>query len=168
MAFIDTITILGKLKTRLAALELVPGTPLFDKVEYYSSTDLLKALEELRLFKNRICLIVPGDDDFGNEVSGRTMTTEVARHIHILMADRDYGRRQSAATGDANTPGVVKIKDQVVDDLVGKNLDSRFCLVKPVESGPVLIQGPRREDAAGREAWTLELAIDCGQVLTQH
>ncbi|MCD6050545.1 MAG: hypothetical protein K0Q55_1948 [Verrucomicrobia bacterium] len=168
MPFIDTLTVLAKLKTRLVALEIEPGTPLFDKVEYYSSTDLLKALQELRVFKNRVCLIVPGDDDFFNEVSGRSLTTVVERHVFLLLADRDYGRRQAAATGDENTPGVIAMKDHVVADLTGKNLDSRMVLVKPVNGTPLLIQGPKREEAAGREAWNLELAVECGQMLTQH
>ncbi len=168
MPFTDTLTVLAKLKTRLAALELTAGTPLFDKVEYYSSTDLLKALQELRVFKNRVCLIVPGDDDFMNEVSGRTLNTVVERHVFLLLADRDYGRRQAAATGDENTQGVIAMKDKVVSDLTGKNLDSRQVLVKPVNGTPLLIQGPKREEAAGREAWNLELVVECGQVLTQH
>jgi hypothetical protein len=168
MPFTDTLTILEKLKTRLAALELEPGTPLFDKVEYYSSTDLLRALAELRVFKNRVCFIVPGDDDFFNEVSGRSLNTVVERHVFLLLADRDYGRRQSAATGDENTPGVVAMKDRVVSELTGRNLDLRQVLVKPVNGTPLLIQGPKREEAAGREAWNLELVVECGQVLTQH
>ncbi len=168
MPFIDTLTILAKLKTRLAALELTAGTPLFDKVEYYSSTDLLRALAELRVFKNRVCFIVPGDDDFLNEVSGRSMSTVVERHVFLLLADRDYGRRQSAATGDDNTTGVVAMKDRVANELTGKNLDSRQVLVRPVNGTPLLIQGPKREEAAGREAWNLELVVECGQLLTQH
>lgn len=168
MPFIDTLTILAKLKTRLAALELEAGTPLFDKVEYYSSTDLLKALQELRVFKNRVCFIVPGDDDFVNEVSGRSLNTVVERHVFLLLADRDYGRRQAAATGDENTPGVVAMKDRVVSELTGRNLDSRHVLVKPVNGTPLLIQGPKREEATGREAWNLELVVECGQMLTQH
>ncbi|HEY1170234.1 MAG TPA: hypothetical protein VGH19_02585 [Verrucomicrobiae bacterium] len=168
MSFIDTLAVLAKLKTRLAALELEAGTPLFDKVEYYSSTDLLKALQELRLFKNRVCLIVPGDDDFVNDVSGRSLNTVLERHVFLLLADRDYGRRQSAATGDENTPGVIAMKDRVVSELTGKNLDSRQVLVKPVNGTPLLIQGPKREEAAGREAWNIELVVECGQMLTQH
>lgn len=168
MPFIDTLTILAKLKTRLVALESEPGTPLFDKVEYYSSTDLLRALAELRVFKNRVCFIVPGDDDFLNEVSGRSLNTVVERHVFLLLADRDYGRRQSAATGDDSTTGVVAMKDRVANELTGKNLDTRQVLVRPVNGTPLLIQGPKREEAAGREAWNLELVVECGQLLTQH
>lgn len=45
---------------------------------------------------------------------------------------------------------------------------SRAVLVKPVTGTPILLTSKDRENAAGREAWNLELVVDCGQLLTQH
>ena len=168
--FIPTIDIMAALKTFLAAIVLTPAegeTPevkLFDKVEFYTMPNLVKALEDLRIFKQRVCLIVPSGDEFDNEVEGRQLTSDADYEFVLLMADRDYGRRQDASTGDDKRPGVIRIKDIVIKELLGENLGfaPRRLNFRPIDGGPVLLSEKQREEASGREAWQITWQCDAG------
>lgn len=171
MSFISTLAIMQAMKTFLAALPLVDGAPdvkLFDKVEFYSMPNLVKGLEELRLFKKRICLIIPSGDDFENELQGGDLHCEATYDFELLIADRNYGKRQDAATGDdvgPNTnPGVVAMKDIVVEKLFGQSLGflPRRLNLRPVGGQALLLTAKERDDASGREAWQMTWSADAG------
>ena len=169
MSFIPTLDLLSALKIRLAALELSPGVKAFEQVEYYSQPRLIQALQDLRLFKNRVCLIVPDDDVYEHSLEGRVLDTHCLRSVILLFADRDVGRRQDASTGDpSGTPGVIKLNQLVVDDLLGHSLGFDEGRVRPDVGGPILIEGKDREHSTGREAWHLDLTIEAGTAITTH
>src|SRR5688572_21331605 len=109
--FIPTLELLDKVKTLLAALETAPGVKLFDKVEFFAHADIVAALEDLRIFKQKVCLIVPSGDSYENAEAGTDLRSEVQREFVLLFADRDYGKRQDASTGDATRKGVIYMKD---------------------------------------------------------
>ncbi len=174
MAFTSILTLLPALKTRIAALQWhrqdQPDVSLFETVEYCSHTNLVAALEQLHLNKNRIALIVPQDDDYlpanQDEVQGRALELRVERLVFILMSDRDMGRRQDASTGDESKPGVLLMKELVVNDLMGQTLGVPGVRVKPRHGSPLILQDKARKDQPGREAWNLELLIESGEAVT--
>lgn len=155
MSFIPTLELLAKVKTRLAALNSAPATLLFEKVEFYAHSDLVAALEDLRIFKQRVCLIVPSADSYESQNSGTEIQTEADREFVLLFADRDYGRRQDASSGDAQRVGVIGMKDIIEGDLLGANLDynPRLLRLRPVAGEPVLLTSAEKDRVSGREAW---------------
>lgn len=139
--------------------------PLFQKVEYFTHTNLPRALNELRIFKHRVALIIPDMDDYRPRRSGRTLYMEPIRKIYLVFADRDYGRRQDAATGDADTPGVIAMKDQVEDLVAGHDLGLRGVVVMPRDGETMTIQSDEdRAQLTGREAWLMNLEIEIPEV----
>lgn len=165
-----TTTILPLLKALLEALTLTPPTPLFEKVEVFSMINLLQALEDLRVFKNRVCLVIPGDDAFENEVAGRELRTPTYRSFHLLMADRNYGARQRASTGsvESTNPGVIVMKEKVEDALVGINFGLLGARVRPIHGEPFALQDDDRDAAAGRECWKFEISVEAGTRITSN
>ena len=169
MNFIPTYTLLDSLKTFLADLELAPATDeqpavKFDRVEMYSALDLVQALEDLRIFKNRVCLIVPSSDDSENVSEGTELRSSLVRTFEIIVADRDYGRRQNASTGDADTLGVIRIKDIVHEKLWGSNLglEPRRLNFRLIGGEAIVLTQKQRETLSGREAWQMTWQCDAG------
>jgi hypothetical protein len=70
--FFSTLDLLAALKAAIAPMQFAGGQVLFDRVEFFSEPDPVKALVELNLFKDRICLIVPDSDTFDHTREGRT------------------------------------------------------------------------------------------------
>lgn len=169
-AFIPTLELLAKVKTRLAALTSAPGVLLFDKVEFYAHINIVSALEDLRIFKQRVCLIVPSGDSYESENAGTDLRTVAYRDFVLLFADRDYGRRQDASSGDAQRVGVVGITNIIESDLLGANLDyaPRLIHLHPVEGSPVLLTSQDKDRLNGREAWTMTWRYCAGKTSTRE
>ncbi len=159
----STLDILNALKTKLTALQITSGVAAFDRVEFFSQPNLIVALQELRIFKKRVCLIVPDGDQYEHEHAGRVLVSKTVKRVILLLADQGYGKRQSAETGDSDTYGVIALDKAVIDLLIGQNLGfGPSVLVRPTFSQPVLIEGETRDQLSGREAWHIDLDIDCG------
>lgn len=178
MAITPTKSITDALKARLELIQW-DGSDLFPEVSgeravrAYSHPNIAAALEELLIFEDRVCLIVPGRDEYQNEENGRELVTRCARTFFILLADRDYGDRLAAHLGDSDTPGVIEMNRLVVENLLGTDLGIRGVKVMP-ESGEAMTvtrEGTAarvsEDELAGREAWALTLRIDCGEEVTQ-
>lgn len=166
MALHSTLTILGALKERLAALEASAGQPAFERVEIHGSPLLSRATRELHLFKQRLCLLVPEGDSYRNESAGRVLVTRCTRRVLVVCADRDLASPQAAMTGDADTPGVLRLSELVVAELTGHSLGLPGCRVTPLRGRPLIPSEAERQDAPGREAWLLELAVESGVIKT--
>ncbi len=173
MNFLQTIDLMAALKAALEAIELAPGVKLFDRVDYFSSPNLLNAFDELRIFKRRVCLIVPSADDYTNRVEGASLTTNTTREFILLLADRDYGVRQRAQIGDSDDPiekpGVLRMKDKLEAELLGSDLGNspRLVALRPTEGQAFVLQGKDRDEAAGREGWQMTWIADAGDAITQ-
>lgn len=168
----STNTLLAALKTRLEALQWTPGggspEALFQKVEYFSEPDLIKALAEIRVARNRVCLVVPDDNDYANEVSGSTMTTGVERGVFLVIADRDHAAGKDALIGDARRPGVLLMEAKVIEDITGVNLGIRGVRVKPLAGRQVEIAPDDEKQIPGRKVRVIELVIEAGEMITQN
>jgi hypothetical protein len=51
-------------------MELTPGVLLFERVEIYENADLVKAIGDLKISRDRICVIIPSADEYANELCG--------------------------------------------------------------------------------------------------
>lgn len=163
MSFIAALTILEALKTRLESLESATDVALFEKVRYYHSPDLEGALIDLRLYASRVCLIVPGGDNYRNNQQGRHLQTIITREVRLVIADRDFGNEQHAQTGDANTLGVIAMNEIVVNSIHGDNLELVGTRIKCRDSIPYQFKEVGQENLPGRQVWQLNLDIEAGE-----
>ncbi len=165
--FIPTLDLLAAVKAAIEAIEVSPGVELFETVEFFSEPDLLKALDQLRLAKSSICLIVPDSDRYETTKAGRENRTEVFRQFFLLMTDRHFGRAQSGSTGDGSHQGVVAKKDRVEDQLCGVNLNfvPRLIRAHPVSGQSFQIA---LDQSAGRKAWQMTWELSGGWKVTQE
>ncbi len=165
--FIPTLDLLNAIQTAIAALESSPGVAVFEKVAFYSEPDLVKAIEELRLVKSSLCLIVPDADRYEMTKAGREMRTEVLREVVVLMADRHFGNPQAGATGDATHLGVVAKKDILEDKLTGLNLgfQPRLIRLHPVSGQSFQIA---LDKGGGRKAWQMTFEVSGGWKIVQE
>jgi len=157
MGYVSTYSLLTALKTELISAEWSAGGLLFDVVEHYSEPDLLAAYEQLFIFKRRVCLILPGADQFQSDTQGRVLTFGLDREFSLLIADRDHAKPQKAHLGDDETSGVCAIKDRLVDLLTGKHLGLYPDVVRllPTRSNPFTISDGDAA-AGGRRCWQLD------------
>lgn len=166
MDFVSTSEILTALKAKIVALQLTDMSAAFEKVAVYSKPNLAQALQDLLIFEDRVCLIIPDGDDYQNEDSGRILISKCTRRVVLLLADRDYGDRQAASTGDGDNPGVIELDRLVVNSLIGDNLGLARVRVKCDVSEPFTISAKERDQLSGREAWHLDLAVEAGVLKT--
>jgi hypothetical protein len=165
---LTTLELLAALKTRLSALTVgSTSEPLFERIEYYSEPDLLRALQEIRVFKKRVCILIPAGDTFETETAGNssTLAIKIEREVVILLGDRDVTKPQEASTGGDGNPGVVAMKDQVFDALVNHDLSlGQYNLfLRPTDSQPLTIAD--ETEAPGRRAWQMSWIAHAG---TEH
>jgi hypothetical protein len=171
MSFIATISILSALKTAIAAINLpasysaIAGYPkAFTAVEIYAQEDLLKAFEDLYLQDDRACFIIPGGDAHENVRDGRVVSSDRDTEIHLLFSDRDYNREQAELVGGAEAPGVIVLKDLLINSLYGKNLGVAGVFLIPTTGDPLILRKQEQEDAPGRAAWAQSFTTTAGSM----
>lgn len=152
--FISTLDLLNKLKAFLVAMELTPGVLLFERVEIYENADLVKAIADLKISKNRICVIVPSADEYENGFAGEEVRTEAKREFIFMLADRVAGNTQAGLVGNDTKPGVAKMKGLVEEALTGNNLGCMPVRIRlhALSGGPVTLAS---EDKANRSCWQM-------------
>ena len=178
MAFTNTLTVLNALKAKLEALQWTPqGGPAeaaFKRVDLFDISEIETAIEELFVFKDRVCFVVLDSEHFDNEAATSTkVISKMTRSVALLIADRNYGKRQKALIGTDASPGVLGLKDIVLngDDsgpdssviglLKNGNTDLRvFC--RPVNGVFIRLQDKKRENLAGRIVYEQDIEIRGG------
>lgn len=173
MSLVRTRDILLALQAKLEGLtftaENLPhlpdlaGEPVFQEVGIYSRPNLTAALADLLAFEDRFCAVVPiGDEhEFLSKAEGVRAINTVRRHsaFTLLISDRDFGSRQEAFAGDEeDSPGVIGLKDIVVDALTGQDLGHSELKFLPEEGAPFFVadtirEGQALDDLSGRDAW---------------
>ena len=162
MAFCSTIAALEALKTKLEALQWTPpveggvAAAAFERVEIFDISELETALTELRVFKGRVCFIILDTETFTTEGGPTKLIVRQTRQVAILIADRDYGARQRALVGSAASPGVLGLKDLVLNgeadapqkSILGSLVDGVACV--PTNGTVMELRGEQRDDLAGR------------------
>jgi hypothetical protein len=160
--FISTLDLLTKLKTFLAALELSPGVKLFERTEIYENADLVKAIQDLKISRDRICIIIPSSNEYATNFAGEQVQSEAKRQFILLMADRVAGSSQGGLLGTATKPGVVKMSDMVEDALTGNNLGCMPVRIKmhALSGEPFSLAA---EDRSNRSCWQMTWQCSAGR-----
>lgn len=168
--FVKTLDLVIALKAAIAALQLpntysaIEGYPAaFQVVEVYRSQNLVKALEDMIIQDDRVCFIIPGGDTHDHEKLGNVLQVKRDTEIHLLFADRNYGKENLALVGEANvSPGVMVLKDILVDGLVGAQLNFNNVVLAPTSGEPFHLTDREREDVTGRDCWAQSFTTYAG------
>ncbi|HVY69676.1 MAG TPA: hypothetical protein VHH73_07080 [Verrucomicrobiae bacterium] len=163
MSFIPSSDLLAALKPRLAELTLPApfvSAPAFDKVEIFREADVPKAMQELRLFASRLCLLVPDGNEYEPGVEGRVLLTRCHRKLVILLADKQPARPQEASTGSATTPGALLLAELVEDTLTARPVIAEPAYCEILSAEPATITDENSQP--GRVAWIIEARIFAG------
>jgi hypothetical protein len=172
MTFVPTLSLLTALRTAITAIALpssfsaVPDYPkAFTTVEIWGVVDLVKAIEEMRIFDDRFCLIVASNDHFDSAMKGSVLTSEQRTEIELLFADRNYGRENLALVGEQDvSPGVLVLKDLLLSNLAGANLGFNNVALAPTSGGPFTMSGKQQDALAFRECWNLSFTTSAGLI----
>lgn len=154
-----TLSITAQLKTHLAALERPGGNAgekLFELVEVAMNKNLREVLRKLYSVKNRVALIVPVGDQF--QVLNRnvhSVQSTRALQVHILVADRDWVSGNQAAFGGDDNPGVIIMKDAVVESFQGAISLDHIPIIEATEQFEVA----ESKDTNGRQFWVIEISF---------
>src|SRR4051812_6913316 len=119
MSFKSTLDVLNALKAKLEALTWTPAggvaEPAFKKVELFDITELDTAMSELFIFKDRVCLVVLDSENYENDTLTSTkLLSKQTRSVALVIADRNFGKRQRALIGSDGSPGVLVLKDLIL------------------------------------------------------
>ena len=171
MSFVATLSILSALKTAIAAINLpssyaaIAGYPkAFPAVEIYAQENLMKAFDDLLIVEDRACFIIPGGDTHDSARDGAVVKTARASEVHLLLTDRDYNRAQAELVGGAEAPGVIALKDILIDALIWKNLSIHGVLLLPTTGDPMALSDKDKENAPGRAAWVQTFTTNAGSM----
>ena len=170
-SFVKTLDVLNGVKAAIAALQLAAAyssvadyPKAFTEVQIYRNADLLKALEDMRVYDDRACFIVPGGDDFDNAMDGRVLSAKRSSDVILLIADRNYARENLALIGDETGPGVIVLTDLVLEMLTGITLGLPGVCLTPMSGEPLHLTSKQQEDAPGRDCWALTFNTTAGAV----
>lgn len=137
-----TLEIMKALEARIKALPLRDHATerlAFNKVELFHKKSLTAAIKKLFMFgDDRIAIVVWTDRDFEEDKAHPQLIRFTQDwSFTVLIADRDYGSRQAASTGDDNTVGVVALQDALLDpenELIGSDLGFPDHVLVPVSA----------------------------------
>lgn len=162
--FVPTLEMLNSLKAACEAIELVPGERMFQAVKVFHTPDVVRALRELHAFQKRGCFLIPGGDEFENEKVGQSLRSAATREFVMLICDQNVASMTAAAVGDEKTAGIVRMKDLVVESLLGSQLSASTQLVRlrPTESEPIEITIEDAKKQPGRQVWQMTWLADAG------
>lgn len=170
MPFTATVSVLAALQAKLEALEWTPATgpaePAFQKVALFDVDDLATAIKDLLVFKDRACFILLDAERCDSELAGNKVVSRLTRTVALLITDRDYGKRADALVGDATRPGVLALKDLILDpdnEIIGDLVTG--VAVLPGFGSPVRITGEARDNLTGRLAYELDLELKGGSLV---
>ena len=168
------LAFLNGLKTALEALRLnqvegfeteIDAVTAFAAVRIYAHEGISAAIADTRTYGDRLAFIVPTERRFENALEGRTLKSRQHVGCVLLLADRVYGNRPAATTGNDKTPGIIALSEMVASQLSGVDLGlSGVCLL-PGDGQPFTLSKDDQDDLPGREVWAQEFSTPAG-VLT--
>lgn len=138
-----------------------------DGIQSYSARSLPDALKDTLTFEDRVCFLVPVQEEYVNEIKGPATVTIRHTEILMLLADRDYGLRENALVGGDGTLGVLAMKDIIMDQFTGSNLIFNRVRLYPVTGESFLTSDATRSDTRGREGWSILWRTEAGRMETR-
>lgn len=172
MSFIQTKSVIDALKSKLETMVFpsdssFAGQSLFQSVEAYDIPRLETALRDLLNFDDRICLIVPMPETFENTTSGGELRTIKRQQILLILSDKDYVPGKPAFFGNDTQPGVLCMKDIVVEQLLGASLDLNHVIFSPVDGESLRVAEDEKQLQKSREGYRLIFETPMGEVRAQ-
>lgn len=170
MAMIRTKTVLDALKTTLEAMTFpvghaFAGQPFFGSVRLYDVENIEMAIKDLLEFTDqRLCLVVPVGDLIGNDQQGGRLVSLRTGIFTLVLTDKDYEPGKPAMFGDGvSFPGLIDLKDDVIELIIGESLGIRGAIVQPFEGESDRFHNNTKEYQKGREGYVLKLLISMGR-----
>ena len=160
-SFLDSLTPLNALEAAIVALQW-EGSAAFQRVELFDITNLELAVKSLLAFEKRLCIIVHDSESFENFIEGSRLTSRQSRRVLLIIGDQVIGDRQVALLGDANTPGILKLKDLVLNGLFGAL--STHIYAEPLSGEVMQIIGDGDDPMPGRVTWIADWQLSCPPV----
>jgi hypothetical protein len=169
VAYIETLTIL---KAAKAFVQRIPHptaapAPLFQRVEFYDTEELSKALQELVIAEQSVCLIIPRGDHYRNVKEGRSMLSERDTDFEFLLADRSFAKAGADAKfgGPANV-GVVTMKEILVKAFAADCTLGGLPFVTMMPTTGAFISLKDSDRGPSREAWVQGATTPTGALRT--
>ena len=169
MSFINTKSVLDAVTEKLEALvfpeeSVLAGESVFERVDVYDIPRLEVALKDLLNFKNRICLIVPLNETYVPETKGGMIHTRKSQQFLFIVSDKDYMPGKPSYFGDATRPGVLVMKDLVIEALLGASLDLAHVVMSPVDGEGLRVAESEKALQQSREGYRLRMETPMGEV----
>lgn len=118
-----TTAILDRVVTLCSALKYTPlggaEENLFEAVEKFDVTNADKAFGRVLSNQNRVCLVIWFGEEFATVMQGRDQLTRRKTKVRVIVSEKKLGDRQEALFGTTTTPGVLKMKDLVIEAVTG-------------------------------------------------
>lgn len=162
--FTETVEeIMRPLQAFIARLTLQDGQPAFAQVRFYAQADLEKALEDLLVFDDRVCLIIPSGNTHKSQRIGSVVRTLRESEFVLLLSDRVYGDfNAEALQGTTTNPGTVALADLLTTALTGQQLDNPRLCFEPGNGEPFHISNPEKAEMPGRDCWSQTFRTPAG------
>jgi hypothetical protein len=168
MSFIATIDLVSGLVQRITALQMSApyAGPAFVRVAAFDSDRLADAIAKLYASADdRLCFVVPGGDRYEIQRLGNQSVAVRYTDVTLLIADREWTTAgQDATFGTAQQPGVLRLKDLVVDAIACKDGGISGALWEPLD-GEMIEVTREGLDTPGRRAWVQNFSTYTGRVV---
>lgn len=168
MAFLRTTEVLNALESTLEGLTFPEGHDfesenIFGSVRLYDVGDIEAAIKDLFEYgQQRLCFIIPVGDDLRSDQRGNKLSTTKKGRYSLLLSDQDYEPGKPSVFGDDTRPGLINIKDDLIEALVGETIGIRGAIVEPLAGESYRFKN--KSTPQGREAYVLELLISMGRM----
>lgn len=166
MPFLATNAVIAALRDRLSALRLADAgdAPLFERVGVFGAGGLTAAVQATFASEARVCFIVPGPEEHSNRLSESLVYSQRQTTLVLLIADRALDtEREDAVTGGPRNPGILALKDAVIDDLFANPFTVAGLAFAPARGEPLMIEAQSRSSGnLGREVWQQSLTAYAG------
>lgn len=171
MSFISTSTVFNAIKTVLEAMtfptgSVLEGEAVFERVDVYDIPRLETALQDLLNFKDRICLIVPRSETFNSETTGSMLVVRKRQQFLLILSDKDYAPGKGSYFGSATQPGVLAMKDLVIEALLGASLDIAHVVLSPIDGESLRVAESEQRLQQSREGYRLTFDTPMGHIKT--
>ncbi|AHF94216.1 hypothetical protein OPIT5_08335 [Opitutaceae bacterium TAV5] len=171
MPYIATLDIMQAVKASLATLRIDPAdpesAPLFETIDMHINKKLKEALKNLLILDQRVCLIVPGGENYENIKEGRTIRSEKDITFDLLIADRDWAEKGHDATfGGPENIGILRMADRVVEHfLETPQLGMPYVCIVPTAMRPIDVPADDVKDSPGRECYVINYESPAGSAI---
>lgn len=173
MAFTRTKAVLDALEAKLKTLTFpeghaFAGESVFKAVRLYDIENIEQGINDLFEYDGRLCFVVPVAEGFKHTQNGASLSSVRLGEYSLLMSDEDYEPGIPAFMGDdATYPGLINLKDEVLEQILGESLGLRNVVVMPVQGNAYRFANSEKDLEQSREGWVMQIDISMGRAQTK-